>query len=57
MSGARRRPTVPPRRVEDDEDKRAAARAGWADPKSPNYRPDLVRARKRIEDRKRWGHR
>lgn len=72
----RRRPTVPPRRVEDDEDKRTAARAsaqsvaewlaaggvkkvgppaGWADPKSPNYRPD-VKVR-RGEDRKRWGKR
>lgn len=74
----RRRPTVPPRRVEDDEDKRTAARAsaqsveewlaaggrithgpgaGWADPRSPNYRPDLVQGRRRGEDRKRWGHR
>lgn len=30
--------------------------AGWADPASPNYRPDLVRAR-RGEERKRWGKR
>lgn len=74
----RRRPTVTPRRVEDDEDKRTAARAsaqsveewlaaggrithgpgaGWADPRSPNYRPDLVQGRRRGEDRKRWGKR
>ena len=39
-----------------DFDPTAAARAGWADPKSPNYRPDLVQGR-RGEDRKRWGNR